>query len=231
MKQPFKRYLVRLACSLIILFNLGCSSSGDVKGRQFELSSIVKNDIDLVSEMHQRVVFDALSELAVKLYKRNPSEWKKAGNKSLEAAVNTITANPFPVVEGKTSVDSLRLTFDENYQGDRVKVFVVGLESMILASYDGHRSFYLHNMLEAQKLYDSARNVELASWLLRTKYNEKGELFLLSSGGTEEVNLSFERLFGKIINAQDMIAQIMADRNHRQIKNVIQAIATAFIPI
>lgn len=231
MKQPFKRYLVRLACSLIILFNLGCSSSGDVKGRQFELSSIVKNDIDLVSEMHQRVVFDALSELAVKLYKRNPSEWKKSGNKSLEAAVNTITANPFPVVEGKTSVDSLRLTFDENYQGDRVKVFVVGLESMILASYDGHRSFYLHNMLEAQKLYDSARNVELASWLLRTKYNEKGELFLLSSGGTEEVNLSFERLFGKIINAQDMIAQIMADRNHRQIKNVIQAIATAFIPI
>jgi len=28
-----------------------------------------------------------------------------------------------------------------------------------------------------------------------------------------------------------MMAQIMADRTHRQIKNVIQQIATAFIPI
>jgi len=102
---------------------------------------------------------------------------------------------------------------------------------MVLASYDDHRSFYLYNMLEAQKLYDSARNIELASWLVRTKYNSEGKLFLLSSGGSEKINLSFERLFGKMINAQDMIAQIMADRNHRQIKNVIQAVATAFIPI
>jgi len=213
------------------VFNVGCSSSGDVKGRGFEFSSVVKNDIDLVSETHQKVVFDALKELAIKLYKRNPHEWKKGGYESLDLAVDAITADPFPEVEGKTSIDCLRLTFDDNYQGDRVKVFIIGLEGMVLASYDGHRSFYLHNMLEAQKLYDSARNMELASWLLRTKYAENGELLLLSSAGTEAVNLSFERLFGKMINAQDMLAQIMADRGHRQIKNVIQAIATAFIPI
>ena len=146
-------------------------------------------------------------------------------------AVEAITYEPFPKVAGKSSIDCIRLTFDEEYQGDRVKTFIVGLETMVLASYDGHRSFYLYNMLEAQKLYDSARNIELASWLVRTKYNSKGDLFLLSSGGSEKINLSFERLFGKMINAQDMIAQIMADRNHRQIKNVIQAVATAFIPI
>jgi len=230
-KQHFNKNLILLACCLMAVFNVGCSSSGDVKGRGFEFSSVVKNDIDLVSETHQKVVFDALKELAIKLYKRNPHEWKKGGYESLDLAVDAITADPFPEVEGKTSIDCLRLTFDDNYQGDRVKVFIIGLEGMVLASYDGHRSFYLHNMLEAQKLYDSARNMELASWLLRTKYAENGELLLLSSAGTEAVNLSFERLFGKMINAQDMLAQIMADRGHRQIKNVIQAIATAFIPI
>jgi hypothetical protein len=217
---------------LIVLVNTGCSSSGDVKGRGFEVLSVVKNDIDLVSETHQMVVFDAFKELAVKLYKRNPHEWKKEGHESLELAVEAITGDPFPEeVGGKTGVECIRLTFNEEYQGDRVKAFIVGLELMVLASYDDHRSFYLHNMLEAQKLYDSARNIELASWLVRTKYDSNGELFLLSSVGTEEINYSFERLFGKMINAQDMIAQIMADRTHRQIKNVIQAIATAFIPI
>lgn len=229
--QRIKKTLLLVLCCLIALLNTACSSSGDVKGRDFEISSVVKNDIDLVSETHQGVVFAALKELAIKLYKRNPHEWKKEGHESLEMAVEVITADPFPEVEGKTSVECLRMTFDENYQGDRVKAFIVGIESMVLASYDGHRAFYLYNMLEAQKLYDSSRNIELAAWLLRTKYDENGNLFLLSTGGSEEINLSFERLFGKMINAQDMIAQIMANRTHRQIKNVIQAIATAFIPI
>lgn len=231
MRKNLKKILLAvIACSIVIL-NTGCSSSGDVRGRSFEIGSVVKNDIDLVSETHQLVVFDALKELAVKLYKRNPQEWKKGGYESLELAVEAMTGDPFPDVDGKTGVESIRLTFNEEYQGDRVKAFVVGLEAMVLASYDGHRSFYLYNMLEAQKLYDSARNIELASWLIRTKYNSEGKLFLLSTAGTEEINLSFERLFGKMINAQDMIAQIMADRTHRQIKNVIQHIATAFIPI
>ncbi len=231
MRNYLKRLILPFVVLLIMVVNTGCSSSGDVKGRSFEVMSVVKNDIDLVSETHQIVVFDALRELAVKLYKRNPHEWKKEGYESIELAVDAISGDPFPEVEGKISIECIRLTFDEEYQGDRVKAFIVGLESMVLASYDDHRSFYLYNMLEAQKLYDSARNIELASWLVRTKYDANGDLFLLSSVGTEEINYSFERLFGKMINAQDMIAQIMADRTHRQIKNVIQAIATAFIPI
>jgi len=230
-KEVVDKYRVLFFCCLIALSGVGCSSTGDVKGRGFELSSVVKNDIDLVSETHQRVVFATLKELAIKLYKRNPREWRKGGYESLDAAVNAIAADPFPEIKGRSSIDEIRMTFDEDYQGDRVKSLILGIETMVLASYDGHRAFYLHNMLEAQKLYDSARNIELASWLLRTKYNKKGELFLLSTGGSDEINLSFERLFGKIINAQDMIAQIMADRTHRQVKNVIQAIATAFIPI
>jgi hypothetical protein len=210
----------------------GCASSNcDVKGRGFEMSSLVKNDIDLVTETHQRVVFAALRELAVKLYKRNPGEWKKDGHRTLEEAADSICCDPFPSVNGKSSIDSIRLAFDEEFHGDRVKAFIAGIETMVLNSYDGHRSMYIHNLLDAQKLYNSARNIELASWLIRTKRNVNDRPFLLSSGEGDEINLSFERLFGKLINAQDMMAQIIADRNHRQIKNVIQSLVTAFIPI
>jgi hypothetical protein len=217
---------------LCLVILAGCSGShSDVKGHDFEISSLVKNDIDLVTEMHQRVVFAALRELAVKLYKCNPGEWKKKGRSSLEATVDSLCCDPFPRVNGKTSIDCIRLAFDEKFHGDRVKAFIVGIETMVLISYDGHRSFYIHNLLDAQKLYNSARNIELASWLIRTKRDRNNKLFLLSSVNADGVNLSFERLFGKIINAQDMMAQIIADRTNRQIKNVIQTMATAFIPI
>lgn len=216
-------------CFMIIS---GCASSHcDVHRRTFEMSSLVKTDIDLVTETHQRVVFAALKELAVKLYKRNPREWKKEGYKSLADAVAALSSDPFPCINGKSSIDCIRLAFDEKYYGDRVKAFIAGLESMVLNSYDGHRSFYVYNMLDAQKLYNSARNIELASWMIRTKYDSNNKLFLVSTGDGNEVNLSFERLFGKIINAQDMMAQIIADRTNRQIKTVIQSLVTVFIPI
>jgi hypothetical protein len=230
---PLMRLIFRAIAGFLSLMVLaGCASNQcDVKGRGFEMSSLVKNDIDLVTETHQRVVFVALREMAVKLYKRNPCEWKKEGHRTLEEAVDTICSDPFPSVNGKSSIDSIRLAFDEEFHGDRVKALIAGIETMVLNSYDGHRTFYIHNMLDAQKLYNSARNIELASWLIRTKRDSNNELFLLSSGEWDEINLSFERLFAKMINAQDMMAQIIADRSHRQIKNVIQSLVTAFIPI
>lgn len=228
-----KRTLLSVIAGLLPLLLLsGCAPScGDVQGRSFEMSSLVKNDIDLVAETHQRVVFAALRELAVKLYMRNPREWKKAGHGSLEGAVAALSGDPFPSVEGKVSIDCIRLAFDDEFHGDRVKAFVAGLETMVLSSYDGNREFYLYTMLDAQKLYDSARNIELASWLIRTKRDCSNALFLQSSNEGGRVSLGIERLFGKMINAQDMMAQIMADRSNRTIKNVLQSLVTAFIPI
>ncbi len=225
---PFFK-LFNLCCFLLIN---GCATEGNVKGRDFEFSSVLKNDIDLVSETHQSVVRKSLLELAVKLYKRNPDQWRKAGHSSLQQAVEQLKQYPYASIHEKDSIECIRLTFDESYQGDRVQTFIAGLQTMIMRAYDDHETFFMHNMLEAQKLYDSARNLELAAWLLRSKRKTDGTPFLYSTGEKgEEINLSFERLFGKMINAQDMLAQIMADRTHRQIKNTIQAVITAFIPI
>ncbi len=207
-----------------------CSSSPDVKGREFELESVVKNDIDLITEAHQQEVFKALKRLAIKLYKRNPAEWKK-GFPSLQAAVDDVSSGEFPAVKGRVSVECIRLAFDEKYSGDRVRALIAGLQTMVLKSYNGDRKFYVYSLLDAQKLYDSARNIELASWLLRNKKDQDGNWLLLSLQGDGEINLSFERLFGKMIHSQDMMAKIIADRNHRQIKYVIQTVVTAFIPI
>ena len=213
------------ACSSVVKQNGSLSSS------EFKMASVVKTDINLVTETHQKIVFLALKELALKLYKRNPSEWRKGGYQGAEEAVTELVKFPFMSINGMKSIDCIWLSVDDDFEGDRVQAFIAGLQTMIFEAYQGQREFYMIDFLDAQKLYNSARNVEVASWLIRTKQSASGAVFLVSSGDAEEVNLSFERLFGKIINAQDMIAQIMANRQHRVLKSALQSMVTAFIPI
>jgi len=87
--------------------------------------------------------------------------------------------------------------------------------------------------LDPQKLYNSARNIELAAWLLRTRTGASGEPLLLShSLDGEPVNLSFERLFGKLIALQDTLAKVIAERSSRTIRTGVQGMAsTVFLPI
>ena len=84
-----------------------------------------------------------------------------------------------------------------------------------------------------KKIHDSARNIEIAAWLLGSQRQSNGELFLLSnSSDGEPRNLSYERLFGKLIAQQDVLALILAGRSNRTIRKVIQRLAGAvFLPI
>jgi hypothetical protein len=100
---------------------------------------------------------------------------------------------------------------------------------MLLSSYDNRREFFFFDELEAQKLYNCARNFEVAAWLLRSRIESKGHPYLLNNEIGTVSNLSFERLFGKMIAEQDMVAQIIANKNNRRIKNVIQTMV--FLPI
>jgi adenosyl cobinamide kinase/adenosyl cobinamide phosphate guanylyltransferase len=87
--------------------------------------------------------------------------------------------------------------------------------------------------LEAQALYNAARNVEIAVWTLSNARNVQGELFLMSNEGAGAApNLSFEREFGKIIGTLDVLSKIVADKTNRAVVKIIQNLATAvFLPI
>jgi hypothetical protein len=71
---------------------------------------------------------------------------------------------------------------------------------MIFLSYNGKTEFYLTDNLNAQKLYNSARNIEIAAWKLADARDARGEPLLVSNKASGDVvNLSFEREFGKMI--------------------------------
>ena len=202
------------------------------------VSQIAKSDIDNVLDVHIKESQELLRELMIKLYKRNPRELKKSELKLIEEQLVRLFdlehAWDFPELQGKHDVELIKLTFKEEYQGDRVFAFVAGLMSMIMKSYNYQSDFYLFDTVEPQKLYNCARNIEIAVWKLSHNVDSNGEPFLYSNSLPSEdvVNLSYGRLFGKLIATQDNITTIMAGKKNRTVKTVIQRMASAvFLPI
>lgn len=216
---------------------VGCAGSpikrpdGQQTSRPFVLDNIVKSDVDMVTELTQREVMAGLRRLTVKLYRRNPQEYRKAGFDSAEAAVARIFGQlPRWRESGLRGVDwaeSLRLAFTENYTGDRVHAYMLALTVMTMSAYDHRTEFYLTDELNAQSLYNSARNLEAAIWKLSRARMADGTPFLLSNSlDDENRNISFEREFGKLIAQQDLLALIVEDKSNRAINRVIHNVAS-----
>lgn len=226
---------------LLVLFTGSCSSETrpdqDPAERDFSVQSLAKSDIDNVLDIHVHESRKLLRTLMVKLYKRNPDQLEKSPFNDIDKNVSRVFDKhhdwSFKQLDHKESVDVIKMTFDNNYQGDRVFSFIVGLSSMLMASYGDKTDFYISHKVDEQLLYNSARNIEIAVWKLSNNKDEHGDLFLYSNSlSNEEAYLSYERLFGKLIAIQDTMAIIMESKNKRLIRKVLQKMVTAvFLPI
>jgi len=230
------QYLVMtLACSLFI----GCSTTTNTTSNDTvlgnELNYLVKSDIDTVADIHLKQLETHLERLAYKLYRRNPRHCD-GGTPGIEICVkqlfNDNKSTNIPI-SGEIGTKYINKSLEKDYGGDRVAAFIQGLRTMLRAAYGGKKEFFITDELAPQKLYNSARNIEIAVWRLSNIRDERGQLLLLSNTIDKGVaNLSFERLFGKMVSLQDTLAKIVAESTKRRIKNIIQRLATAaFLPI
>ena len=198
------------------------------------IKNLAKADIDLVADAQIQEVNSLLRQLTVKLYKRNPRELTKHGPHTLESRLTEIFQVPpdttFIELNRQLSLEAIRQAFADEYSGDRVFSLIVGLRSMMYRSYNNKTELYMLDTLDHQKLYNSARNLEIVAWRLSNRRSADGQLLLVTNSLTGEAsNLSFERLFGKMIALQDMMATIMAQRNQRTINIIVQKIASSFL--
>ncbi len=223
--------LILSACATPSAPGKGPATSG------FKFSALAKTEVDQIAELHLQASLSHLRLLTEKLYKRNPREWHKGGQANLDAALARIFDGDFqqnfPELQNKRSVDALNLAFRDDFRGDRVLALSWGLATMSLAAYNDKTDFYAWDDLDPQKLYNAARNIEVAAWQLASKRDAKGQVLLLSNEIHGDLrNLSFEREWGKLIAEHDMMAQIVAGRTNRTIVRMVQNFATAFfIPL
>ncbi|MBU1344225.1 MAG: hypothetical protein KKE44_18805 [Proteobacteria bacterium] len=177
-----------------------------------------------------------LKTLTEKLYKKNPHELQKAQGQTIDSRINQIFMCPadkkHAELDFKDSTEAILIGFEPEYKGDRVFALMYGLYTMIHKSYNSKCELFMLDYLDEQNLYNSARNIEIFVWRLNTRHKDDGRLFILTNSFEGEVkNLSYERIFGKLISLQDTMAQIVADRTGRVIKEVVQIAGMAFLPI
>lgn len=235
------RFAIFLAGSVCVVLG-ACSSppiqraDGSNTQRGFTLKELAKSDIDNVIEMHQQAAIASLKTLTLKLYRRNPQEWRKSGYTSAEEAAEALYTplSHWALAARPDWQTALLDAWREDYAGDRVQALMQGLLTMHMAAYNHRTEFYYLSEIDAQKLYNSARNLEAVVWKLSNAKRANGELFLHTNGVDAQgiANLSFEREFGKLIGIQDTLAKIIEDKTNRAIRFGVVNVATMlFLPI
>ena len=97
---------------------------------------------------------------------------------------------------------ALSLALQPGFAGDRVAAFVYAAADTIITAHGNRTSFTLVDGLDPQHIFNAARNLEIANWILNSRKAANGQPLLLSNQMAEDGrNLSFEREMGKITNA------------------------------
>ncbi len=209
--------------------------SGGQKENRFDPRYLAKTEIDRVIDTNRSEVMAGLRRVAEKLYKRNPKEWKKSGQPSVEAALDRLFAGgvDFSEMEGRREGAAALFAFSPDYKGDRVLGVMAGLLGMVYTAFEHKADFYVLDDVNEQKLYNCARNIEIAMWKMSSTKNADGELLLLSNELNSKIpNLSFEREFGRVIGLLDFLSKVTADKHGRAITRFTQSLATAvFLPL
>lgn len=226
---------------LLLILNLfSCASQlNSKKAAEYDKTSVNqfgKSDFDRMADLEFRENMDSLELLMLKLYKRNPNQLKKSTSDNAERMVKWVFygdhKNNFNEIQNKKDVAALNLVWDNNFTGDRVLALIVGLKTMLLEAHEGKNDFYLFDKIDPQKIYNTARNIEVVVWKLSSKKDVDNNYFLITNSLDEmNQNLSFEREFGKIIGRTDYFAYTLSEKTERTITRVVQSVTTRlFLP-
>ena len=214
---------------------------GEVQGAEASTREWGQSDINRVATIAMRENLQALYRLADKLYRRNPAEWRKGGAPGRDEAVARLRAaieqrSGWAPLQQRRDIDALALALAPEYADDRVAAFIHAVADMLIAAHGGKTEFFLIDGLDAQHLYNAARNLETAVWMLAQRRNARGGPLLLADEiNAQERNLSYEREFGKIIARLDLLAQVTTEKYRRAVIGYVQGLAGGtflqFLPV
>ena len=180
--------LIVITCSLVC----ACSTNTPIEGKPIpergdrsSANQLAKNDFDRMADVELEENTRSLKNLMLKLYKRNPIQLAKSTADNAEKMVDWVFEGElqhrwqFKEIDNKQGTEAIFLAFDANYQGDRVLPFIVGIQTMLIEAHGNKKEFYLTDNIEPQRIYNVARNIEIAAWKLSTARDANGKLVLV----------------------------------------------------
>ncbi|RYX97089.1 MAG: hypothetical protein EOO28_04885 [Comamonadaceae bacterium] len=237
-----------LALAAVALSSLvACSTSpaptqrGEATGAPVAPSEIAQSDVNRMATLAMADNLQSLYRLMDKLYRRNPAEWRKTSPAGRDAAIAEVrraieSRSPWPALEGKRDIAALSLAMSADFRGDRVAAFIHASADMLVTAHGGRTEFYLTDTLDAQYIYNAARNIESAAWLLSSRKSAAGQPLLLADEINErERNLSFEREFGKLVGRLDLLSEVVTEKYRRAVisyaQNLVGGAFFQFLPV
>lgn len=232
-----------LVCVLLLPLLAGCSGRLDndsiVNTRSpIKASELLQTDVDRMATLAMRNNLNSLYRLMHKLYKRNPAEWRKNGfadSLSAERVIqNAIEHNQdWPALGGRRDIAALDYALSSTFQGDRVGAFTYAVGSMLVTAHGGRTEFYLRDSFNAEFIYNAARNMEKAAWMLGQRRDAMGRPLLLSNEVSEQgSNLSYAVEFGKMVARLDLLTHVLEERYRRMGANYAQSLFLLnFLPV
>lgn len=246
MRGPFLSLLWMSSCALLCAVLAGCAGNaptprGEVKGAATTPAELAQSDMNRVATLAMHENLEGLFRLMDKLYRRNPAEWRKTSATSREHAAEQVRTailqrQPWAPLQGRRDIAAMGFALAPEFTGDRVAAFIHATADMIITAHGGKIEFFLLDGMDAQHLYNAARNVESAVWLLAQRRNAQGQPLLLADEiGPQGRNLSFEREFGKIIARLDLLAALTTEKYRRAAISYVQGIVGGtflqFLPV
>lgn len=239
----FRRLLPWGLCGAVLA---GCASDapttrGEVQGAPAAKEELAQSDVNRMASLAMKENLEGLYRLMDKLYRRNPAEWRKGGATDREQALAQVRAaierrEPWAPLQGRRDIAAMGLALAPEFTGDRVAAFVYATADMIITAHGGKTEFFLLDGFDAQHLYNAARNVEVAVWMLAQRRTPQGQPLLLADEiGPQGRNLSYEREFGKIIARLDLLAAVTTEKYRRAVigyvQNLVGGTFLQFLPV
>lgn len=231
------QFMVLMSCLTLAACTTAPQGEGPA-GESMSFDQLAQTDFNRTVTMAMRDNLDSLERLLEKLYRRNPAEWRKAGFTDLQAAIAqgkaSIQTGQIPAgLEGLQDIEVISVAMDPGYTGDRVAAYVLGLADMTISAHGGKTRFYVSDSINAQMVFNAARNVEIAAWMLASRRGTQGHPLLLSNEISDSfANLSFEREFGRIISRLDLVAELLDENLRRVGINYLQGLLFFnFLPV
>ena len=223
--MSINKLIVCLICVYTLLISLGCSQASIHPS----IKNIAKNELDRTADQSINIIKDYLIEMTLELYRLNPEELNKIKGMNLQVRTTQIIEFPTSVaykeLNHAQSTEAIKIALSENYRGDRVFALMIGISSMIEASYNNQKEFYFVDHIDPQKLYNSSANLHLvANKLGDNKYHS------LIVTSTPESPLKVYALLQKTSAIQKLIATIVSEKTGRILDKAISG-ATIFLPI
>ena len=216
-----KKIFAALVAGCLIL----CALLAQSGCARMPLANIAKTEIDLATDLTIRTLDDHLLRVTMELYRLNPEELRKGAQMTLETRLQQIISHSLTVayheLENRQGTRAVELAFDPAYRGDRVFAMMLGIASMIRRAYNGKKEVFITDVLDGQRLYNSARNLEL--WKKRLEKQSGADAIAGGDGIYARID--------KMIALQDLGALIAENKGDRVINRAIHGAATAFLPI